>query len=167
MLWILRQLVAIVLLPFTVAVVIPMWLARRDGLRLALGSNLGERVLQACGVGLLAIGVLLFLASLGRFMGEGRGTLAPWDPPRRLVVQGPYRYVRNPMISGVVMVLFGEAAVLLSRPHVLWALSFLAFNAVYIPLLEEPLLAERFGADYGDYRRHVPRLLPRWRPWNP
>src|SRR6476661_4253561 len=76
---ILRQLVAIAVLPFTVAVVIPIWLARRDGVRLGLGSNLGDRVLQACGVGLLAIGMLLFLASLGRFMGEGRGTLAPWD----------------------------------------------------------------------------------------
>jgi len=71
------------------------------------------------------------------------------------------------MISGVVIVLFGEAAVLLSRPHVLWALAFLALNAAYIPVLEEPLLAERFGDDYSEYRRHVPRLLPRWRPWNP
>ena len=124
-------------------------------------------MLQGFGIGVLVIGVVLFLASLGRFVSEGKGTLAPWDPPRRLVVRGPYRYVRNPMISGVAMVLFGEAALLLSRPHFLWALGFLAFNAVYIPLLEEPLLAERFGADYSEYRRHVPRLLPRWRPWNP
>jgi protein-S-isoprenylcysteine O-methyltransferase Ste14 len=124
-------------------------------------------VVQACGIGLLAVGLVLFLASLRRFLDEGRGTLAPWDPPRGLVVQGPYRYVRNPMISGVVLTLFGEAAVLLSRPHLLWALVFLGINAVYIPLLEEPLLAERFGADYREYRRHVPRLLPRWRPWKP
>ena len=72
---------------------------------------------QAFGIGLLAVGVVLFVASLGRFVREGRGTLAPWDPPRRLVVRGPYRYVRNPMISGVVLALFGEAALLLSRPH--------------------------------------------------
>jgi protein-S-isoprenylcysteine O-methyltransferase Ste14 len=164
-LWILRQFVAVAVLPFTVAVVIPIWLARRDGIRSGLGASLGGLVVQGCGVGLLAIGVVLFLASLGRFVSEGKGTLAPWDPPRRLVVRGPYRYVRNPMISGVVIVLFGEAALLLSRPHFLWALVFLGLNAVYIPLLEEPLLAERFGADYSEYRRHVPRLLPRWRPW--
>jgi protein-S-isoprenylcysteine O-methyltransferase Ste14 len=164
-LWILRQFIAVAVLPFTVAVVIPIWLARRDGIRFGLGASLGGLVVQGCGVGLLAIGVVLFLASLGRFVSEGKGTLAPWDPPRRLVVRGPYRYVRNPMISGVVIVLFGEAALLLARPHFLWALVFLGLNAVYIPLLEEPLLAERFGADYSQYRRHVPRLLPRWRPW--
>jgi len=164
-LWTLRQLVAIVVLPFTVAVVIPIWLARRDGIRLGLASSWGDRVVQACGTGLLAIGVVLFVASLGRFAREGKGTLAPWDPPRRLVVRGPYRYVRNPMISGVAIALKKEAAVLLSSPHLLWSLAFLGLNAVYIPLLEEPLLAERFGADYSEYRRHVPRLLPRWRPW--
>lgn len=71
------------------------------------------------------------------------------------------------MISGVVLVLLGEAAVLLSRPHLLWAFGFLGLNAIYIPLIEEPLLIERFGADYREYRRHVPGLLPRWRPWNP
>jgi protein-S-isoprenylcysteine O-methyltransferase Ste14 len=69
------------------------------------------------------------------------------------------------MISGVVLVLFGEALLLLSRPHLLWALTFLGINAVYIPLLEEPLLEQRFGADYREYCRNVPRLLPRLRPW--
>jgi protein-S-isoprenylcysteine O-methyltransferase Ste14 len=167
MLWILRHLVAIIVLPFTVAVVIPVWLARRDGLSLGLGSSPGEVGLQALGLGLLGVGLLLFVASLARFVTEGKGTLAPWDPPRRLVVRGPYRYVRNPMISGVVLVLLGEAAVLLSRPHLVWALVFLGVNAVYIPLLEEPFLVERFGDDYREYRRHVPGLLPRWRPWEP
>lgn len=71
------------------------------------------------------------------------------------------------MISGVVMVLFGEAVVLLSRPHFAWALIFLGVNAVYIPLLEEPFLALRFGDAYREYCRHVPRLLPRRRPWEP
>jgi hypothetical protein len=132
-LWILRQFVAVAVLPFTVAVVIPIWLARRDGIRFGLGASLGGLVVQGCGVGLLAIGVVLFLASLGRFVSEGKGTLAPWDPPRRLVVRGPYRYVRNPMISGVVIVLFGEAALLLSRPHFLWALVFLGQRGLHPP----------------------------------
>lgn len=163
---ILRHLVAIALLPFTVAVLIPLWLARRNGTPLVVGSSLGELALQAAGLALLSLGLLLFGSSLRRFVTEGQGTLAPWDPPRRLVVQGPYRYVRNPMISGVVLVLFGEALVLLSRPHLQWALIFLGINAVYIPLFEEPLLAQRFGDSYRNYCRHVPRLLPRWRPWN-
>jgi protein-S-isoprenylcysteine O-methyltransferase Ste14 len=162
-----RHLIAIALLPFSVTVLIPTWLARRNGIVLALGSNPAELALQAAGLGLLGIGLLLFLASLQRFATEGQGTLAPWDPPRRLVVRGPYRYVRNPMISGVVLVLFGEAMVLLSRPHLEWALIFLACNAIYIPLVEEPLLVDRFGAGYREYCRHVPRLLPRWRPWEP
>ena len=71
------------------------------------------------------------------------------------------------MISGVVFVLFGEALLLGSRPHLLWALLFLAVNLVYIPLLEEPLLERRFGAAYREYCRHVPRIMPRLRPWQP
>jgi len=93
--------------------------------------------------------------------------LAPWDPPRHLVVRGPYRHVRNPMISGVVFVLFGEALVLLSGPHAQWALIFLVINFIYIPLLEEQRLKARFGEEYIEYCRHVPRLLPRLRPWTP
>jgi protein-S-isoprenylcysteine O-methyltransferase Ste14 len=69
------------------------------------------------------------------------------------------------MISGVVLLLFGEALVLLSRPHLEWALLFFLINAVYIPLLEEPLLRDRFGEEYREYCRHVPRLVPRVRPW--
>ncbi|MCI0458992.1 MAG: isoprenylcysteine carboxylmethyltransferase family protein [Gemmataceae bacterium] len=165
MLWFLRHLIAVVILPFSVAVLVPVWLARRNGTVPGLGSSPSQIALQVVGLGLLLVGALLFAASLRRFITEGRGTLAPWDPPRQLVVRGPYRYVRNPMISGVVMVLFGEALVLLSRPHLQWALIFLGLNAVYIPLVEEPFLAERFGTRYKEYCRQVPRLLPRWRPW--
>jgi protein-S-isoprenylcysteine O-methyltransferase Ste14 len=71
------------------------------------------------------------------------------------------------MISGVVFVLFGEALMLLSGPHVQWALIFLIINFIYIPLFEERQLKERFGEAYIEYCRHVPRLLPRIRPWNP
>ena len=114
---------------------------------------------------MLAIGLALFVASLRRFANDGQGTLAPWDPPRRLVVSGPYRYVRNPMISGVLFVLFGEAALLLSPQHLSWAFTFLIINLVYIPLLEEPQLRRRFGTSYVEYCQHVPRLVPRLRPW--
>jgi protein-S-isoprenylcysteine O-methyltransferase Ste14 len=165
--WIIRHLIAVAVLPVTVAVLIPLWLADRDRMALSMGSGIGDLMLQASGLVALSIGLTLFLVSLWGFVSRGRGTLAPWDPPRHLVVQGAYRYVRNPMISGVVMVLFGEAGVLLSRPHVVWALIFLGINAVYIPLFEEPSLEQRFGEDYRAYCRHVPRLLPRLRPWEP
>ena len=163
----LRHAFAIAVLPFTMAVLIPVWLARGAGVTVAPADSGGGLTMQAAGLLLLVAGLALFVATLRRFAGEGRGTLAPWDPPRMLVVRGPYRYVRNPMISGMLLVLVGEALVLRSRPHFVWACTFFAVNAVFIPLLEEPDLERRFGESYREYRRHVPRLLPRLRPWNP
>lgn len=162
-----RHALAIAALPFVVAVVVPVWLARRDGIVLAIGDSALEIAGQFAGVALSMIGISLFVASLRRFATEGKGTLAPWDPPRKLVVRGPYRYVRNPMISGVVFVVFGEALLLHSQSHFLWAITFVAINFVYIPLLEEPQLRWRFGTDYEEYCRNVPRLVPRLRPWEP
>jgi protein-S-isoprenylcysteine O-methyltransferase Ste14 len=162
-----RHLLSVALLPFTVAVLVPFWLARTNNITPAVGTTVPLTLVQVVGVLLLVVGLVLFSASLRKFVTEGEGTLAPWDPPRRLVVRGPYRYVRNPMISGVVFVLFGEALVLLSRPHLTWALIFLAANFVYIPLLEETGLRERFGDSYSEYCRRVPRLIPRLRPWDP
>jgi protein-S-isoprenylcysteine O-methyltransferase Ste14 len=160
-----RHLTAIAALPFVVAVLIPIWIARTNGVRVALGPTTPLVLTQIAGLGLLLVGLLLFVSSLRRFAAQGKGTLAPWDPPRNLVIHGPYRYVRNPMISGVVFVLFGEALVLLSGPHVQWALIFLVINFIYIPLLEERQLKDRFGEAYDEYRRHVPRLVPRLTPW--
>ena len=163
---VIRHLLSIAALPFMVAVVIPIWLARRYGIQPALACMFAQVMTQIAGLILGVIGLVLFAASLRRFATEGEGTLAPWDPPRRLVLHGPYRYVRNPMISGVVFVLFGEALILISRPHFTWALTFLALNFIYIPLLEEPQLKRRFGEDYIEYRRNVPRLIPRLTPWS-
>lgn len=167
MLMLFRHLLSITALPFVVTVVIPIWVARRNNVTLSLAASLPYLLVQIAGLAALVIGLILFVTSLRRFATEGQGTLAPWDPPRKLVVRGPYRYVRNPMISGVILILLGEALVLLSMPHLWWAVTFFAINAVYIPLLEEPQLRGRFGADYIDYCRHVPRLLPRARPWRP
>ena len=162
----LRHLLAIAILPFTVTVLVPVWIAKRYAIAPALGHSAGQVALQLVGVALFAVGLLLFLASLRRFATEGKGTLAPWDPPRALVVRGPYRFVRNPMISGVIFVLFGEALVLLSPPHGVWAAAFLVLNLIYIPLIEEPQLERRFGDSYRKYRWHVRRFLPRLRPWS-
>jgi protein-S-isoprenylcysteine O-methyltransferase Ste14 len=165
MITILRHLFAIAILPFTVTVAVPVWIARRYGVVPALGRSLAEIAVQVAGVALLGIGLLLFVASLWHFATEGRGTLAPWDPPRVFVGRGPYRFVRNPMISGVILCLFGEALVLRSPPHASWAATFVLINLIYIPLLEEPQLERRFGDSYREYCRHVRRFIPRIRPW--
>ena len=160
-----RHLVSIVLLPGIVVGWIPLSIARRYHTTITPPGNAVDVALVLSGIVLLGIGAALFVSSLHRFVVEGHGTLAPWDPPRQLVVRGPYRYVRNPMISGVVFLLAAEAALLRSQPHALWAVGFLVINMIYIPLLEEPMLAMRFGREYDEYRRHVRRFLPRLRPW--
>src|SRR3954471_2682271 len=165
MMYWLRHIIAIAALPFTMTVLVPLWITGWNP-SLSIAPTPIARLGQAGGVICLLIGLLLFFTSLRRFAGEGEGTLAPWDPPRKLVVRGPYRYVRNPMISGVLFILFGEALVMWSRPQLMWALTFLAINAVYIPLLEEPQLQNRFGQTYDDYCRNVGRLIPRIRPWD-
>jgi protein-S-isoprenylcysteine O-methyltransferase Ste14 len=71
------------------------------------------------------------------------------------------------MISGVIFVLLGEACVLRSRPHAMWAALFVLINALYIPMVEEPMLEARFGEPYVRYKRAVGRLVPRLRPYAP
>jgi protein-S-isoprenylcysteine O-methyltransferase Ste14 len=155
-----RHVAAILLLPGTVAVVVPAFVVWATGAEAALDWR------GVLGLLLIAVGALLVVDTVRLFVRIGRGTLAPWDPTRRLVVEGPYRRVRNPMISGVVIVLFGEALAFWSTALLLWALSVFVVNAVYLPLVEEPGLERRFGPDYDRYRAHVPRWLPRLRPWH-
>jgi protein-S-isoprenylcysteine O-methyltransferase Ste14 len=148
------------LLPFTVAVVVPGILLWRNG------ADLGAWPLALAGLVLVALGLALVAWTVALFARIGRGTLAPWDPTSRLVVAGPYRHVRNPMISGVLAVLLGEAAVFASVPLLLWFAAVFLVNAVYFPLVEEPGLRRRFGDEYEAYRANVPRWIPRRRPWN-
>ncbi|MBZ0284618.1 MAG: isoprenylcysteine carboxylmethyltransferase family protein [Anaerolineae bacterium] len=119
------------------------------------------------GLALIAGGLWLMIMTIRMFITIGKGTLAPWDPTRRLVVVGIYRYVRNPMISGVCAVVLGEAILFGSVPVLIWALIVIAVNLVYIPLSEEPGLRQRFGADYDEYMHNVPRWIPRLSPWIP
>jgi protein-S-isoprenylcysteine O-methyltransferase Ste14 len=165
----LRHLVAIGLLPFVVTIVIPAFLVQRsDTVNVGWGLSLRLSLLPTLlGCVLLGLGVLLIYKTVTLFATVGDGTLAPWDPPRRLVVRGPYRHVRNPMISGVLLALLGEATLLGSVSLLAWFLIFFALNAVSMPLLEEPLLENRFGSDYVTYRRNVPRWIPRPKPWRP
>jgi protein-S-isoprenylcysteine O-methyltransferase Ste14 len=119
------------------------------------------------GAGALLTGLWLAVETIALFGRVGKGTLAPWDPTRKLVVRGPYRRVRNPMISGVGLILLGEAAILGSAPILVELGLFALANLIYIPLIEEPDLAARFGAEYEEYRRAVPRWIPKRTPWTP
>jgi protein-S-isoprenylcysteine O-methyltransferase Ste14 len=154
-----RHIAAVVLLPGVVAVAVPGLLLWRDGLELSR--------LAVIGMPLITVGLVLIAGTIRLFASVGRGTLAPWDATSRLVVSGPYRYVRNPMITGVLLVLLGDAATFRSLPVLLWFGVVFAVNAVYMPLVEEPGLERRFGDEYRTYKAHVPRWLPQARPWGP
>jgi protein-S-isoprenylcysteine O-methyltransferase Ste14 len=146
-----------VLLPGTVTIVIPaliVWLGGADV----------ESVTAVLGALFVALGLALVVWTVRLFVVDGRGTLAPWDPTSKLVVQGPYRLVRNPMITGVASILVGEALFFRSWGIAIELAVFVAVNAVYFPLVEEPGLRRRFGAQYDEYRARVPRWLPRVRP---
>ncbi len=157
------------MLPITVTGIIPLLLiSTTNTLNTGWGLPPPIHLLPILlGLALIAGGLWLMIMTIRMFITIGKGTLAPWDPTRRLVVVGIYRYVRNPMISGVCAVVLGEAILFGSVPVLIWALIVIAVNLVYIPLSEEPGLRQRFGVDYDEYARHVPRWIPRLSPWIP
>ena len=157
---VLRHLSAIGLLPGMAAGLVPALILAVNGTNIGWASAVPGAVL-------VAIGLLLMARTIALFETVGRGTLAPWDPTSRLVVRGPYRHVRNPMISGVMFVLLGEAVFFGSVSLLIWFACFVAVNAIWMPLVEEPGLVRRFGEEYRAYRRAVPRWIPRLRPWIP
>ena len=163
-----KHLRAILLLPGMVLLVIPgliLWRGGFDTLGPWRSVPPSKVILPVIGVICVCLGISLMVATIRLFVMVGKGTLAPWEPSQHVVVRGVYRYVRNPMISGVLFVLLGEAVLTASLPLVCWFLVFGVVNAVYIPLLEEPGLSRRFGDDYVSYMQNVPRWLPRLTPW--
>jgi protein-S-isoprenylcysteine O-methyltransferase Ste14 len=160
----LRHLLSIALLPFLVVVVVP-WALLRDFPDASPADPWVFRPRVFVGAAVFVWGFAFFAWCVSLFARVGRGTLAPWDPTRHLVVAGPYRFVRNPMISGVALMLFGEAAFWGSVAVGLWTASFLAINHLYFVLSEEPGLERRFGQEYRAYKAEVPRWIPRLRPW--
>jgi len=164
-----RYIKAIVLLPGMALVVIPALIAAVAGPARSAWNLPGSwrSVAFLAAAASAGVGLALMAGTIALFASRGRGTLAPWDPPRHLVIDGPYRRVRNPMISGVALVLLGEV-VLLGLPWlVCWWAVFVFGNLVYIRLVEEPGLVRRFGGEYERYRAHVPRWIPRLRSWQP
>ena len=159
---------AIIVLPGSVLVLIPALIhlvGAGAGISLHVAHSGQTRFWIA--LVLVAAGLFVSVWSAALFVKFGRGTPAPWEPPQRLVVRGPYRHVRNPMITGVLLVLAAEALVLGSWLIAGWMLVFWVGNAIYFPLVEEKGLEKRFGSRYRDYRSQVPRWVPRLQPWIP
>jgi protein-S-isoprenylcysteine O-methyltransferase Ste14 len=156
--YVLRHLSSL-LLPITILIVVP-WLldphpAPASGFQLALG------------LAVIGMGLYVMARTILGFFQIGKGTLAPWDPPRRLVIAGMYAYVRNPMILGVITVVVGEALAVASLPILGFAVFAFVLNTVYFRFSEEPGLERRFGEEYREYKRNVPRWIPRRTPWKP
>ncbi len=117
--------------------------------------------LRPIGFVLASAGALLAGTCIATFVIKGRGTPAPFDPPREFVASGPYRLVRNPMYVGATAVMLGAGLVLSSLSVVMLALAFLLIMHLFVVLYEEPALSRRFGDSYQQYRSSVHRWLIR------
>lgn len=148
----LKNLLFTLVVPGTVSVWIPWFLVR---------GQEASALLPA--VPVFAIGAAIYAWTVYNFAVIGRATPAPIDAPRRLVVRGPHRFVRNPMYLGVLAVVAGWAIAFRSLPLLAYMLLVaLAFHSAVL-LVEEPALRKQFGAEYAAYCRSVRRWIPRRR----
>ena len=113
------------------------------------------------GVILIVAGAALYLWCLSLFAIVGTGTPGLWDPPRQVVAAGPYRWVRNPIYIGALLVVMGEAWLFLSLPLLIYAGVMAACFHLFVIGYEEPRLGKNFGLTYEKYLRVVPRWIPR------
>jgi protein-S-isoprenylcysteine O-methyltransferase Ste14 len=160
--------VAALMLPFGVAMVLPSFLLYM----FPIHSSFFEPVLQnttriILGAIVVFMGMYLLAECIHLFNRIGKGTLAPWSPTQHMVIIGPYRYMRNPMILGVLLILLGESVCFSSLPVLFWFAAAFIINHIYFIKSEEPGLVKRFGDEYEQYKENVPRWIPRRRPWIP
>lgn len=153
-----RSVRAFLALPVVVAGVVPWVLSRLPGPRMD-GTRLGLVP--------VLVGTSILVASVVSFHRRGHGTLAPWDPPRRLVVQDLYRVTRNPMYVGVVTIVLGWALLTGSLWNTLFAVVVAVAFHLRVLLYEEKEMRRLFGDDWERYRRAVPRWGLRWPPYSP
>ena len=153
---VLRNLFFTILQPGMVAGLIPYWILGSPSIATFKNSL---RSFQYIALFMFAAGVAILLHCIGMFAVKGKGTLSPANPTKKLVVSGLYKFSRNPMYIGVMMILIGEAIFFSSGN--LWiyaAMVFIAFN-LFIVLHEEPRLKEDFGTEYQQYLKAVRRWL--------
>ena len=158
-----KKLTAFLALPLNVMVVIPLLLYFFLGKIPITTANFISAVLIFIGLGLLVFGSQLLHKTIQLFSSKGKGTLAPWSPTQKLVIEGPYQYSRNPMITAVVSNLIGIAFVTNHLPILCWALLFFSVNHIYFILSEEPSLRKKFGKEYENYFITTPRWIPKKR----
>lgn len=153
--------------PVVMCFVLPFFIVRYESWDFTRPLFPPPLVLRLSG-GLVTLGGLILLAAVIRlFIRVGRGTIMPWDPSHHMITAGLYGHTRNPMISSVLVVMIGEALLFASQGIGLLALLFFAVNTLYFIFSEEPGLEKRFGAEYREYKHHVPRWMPRLKAWTP
>jgi protein-S-isoprenylcysteine O-methyltransferase Ste14 len=155
-----RTLVFTVLVPGTVAVYVPQLLVSSSASR----GTLPLGWFRYAGLIGMVIGAGIYLWCAWDFTFAGKGTPAPIDPPKELVVRGPYKYVRNPMYVGVLSAVIGQAVWFESRVLFLYALICFLLFCCFVVFFEEPALRTKFGDSYQDYCKRVPRWIPRITP---
>ncbi len=137
-------------------VVLSLWVDKLFGFPKFLPTSLSI-ILSAS---ILAIGLFLILWSVLHFV-KVKGTPVPFNPPPKLVVTGPYAYVRNPMLSGVFILLFGLGVLLRSISLIfIFTPLFILLNTLELKAIEEPELEKRLGKDYVEYKKRVPMFIP-------
>lgn len=152
----LRNLFFTILQPGVVVVLLPYLILTTTGLAL-IPERLGPQ--HYAGAALMASGTSVMAACILRFVTEGRGTISPLDPTKKLIIKGLYRYSRNPMYVGAMLILAGEAVFWISAYLAIYAaVVFTAFN-LFIILHEEPRLQREFGSEYETYLHSVRRWL--------
>jgi len=159
----LRSLVVVVLIPGTVAVFVPLQILQ------AAGGSAWPRLdaTSVPAVVLVLFGFSILLLCVWEFFVHGKGTLAPFDPPKHLVVGNLYRFTRNPMYNGVLAALVGEAWLFRSTALLEYAATVFVMFHVFVVAYEEPALASQFGESYRVYRGAVPRWGFVLRPFTP
>ncbi len=130
---------------------------------LRTGPRIETGVISLLAIPLWLIGGLTILWCFWDFTFKGRGTPDPTDPPKELVVTGPYRYVRNPIYVGVVFIFLGHFLWLGYWALLVYPLFALIGVHFFVVLYEEPTLKRKFGASYEEYLKRVPRWIPRFK----
>ena len=145
--------------PGLVLILMPWYITH---FRIASGTPATRAVLAGF---MILVGLIPLMESIVRFVVAGRGTLMPAVPTEHLVVGGLYRYVRNPMYVGVVTALLGETLLMGSRHMLVYTATVWLIMHLFVCLYEEPKLLGTFGEEYADFRKNVPRWIPRLTPW--
>jgi protein-S-isoprenylcysteine O-methyltransferase Ste14 len=162
----LRHLASIIALPVTVIAIIPIALVRLFPYAPLWDVPCTAKIfLLIAGIVTTGLGFFLLCSTILLFIKKGNSTIAPWDPSKKLIIAGIYAHVRNPMHIGVFATLTGESIIIGSAAVTIWTMLFIIGNLLYVPLVEERKLAERFGKEYLIYKKNVPRWIPRLSSW--